>query len=155
FLAPDLFDPKGPWVMLSARGGRPIAVDHASFFSGRSVFLIFMRLPGGRTATLDYLKSLYSFANPWLPERPFPVGVMPNPNVPQFPPGTQLALVRKAMLIDTEGKLQPSSIVEDIQIRVHRTIPTEILGGLNLDRNEARTALDVFEFKFSRSQLFA
>ena len=155
FLPADLFDPNGPWVMLSARGGRPIAMEHISFFSGRSVFLIFMHLPGGRKATLDYLKSLYSFAKPWLPNPDGPGGAMPNPDLPEFPPGTELALVRKAMLIDNEGNLQPTNIVEDIQIRVHRTIPTEIMPGLNLDRNEARAALDVFEFKFSRLKLFA
>jgi hypothetical protein len=155
FLPPDLFDPKGPWVMLSARGGEPVAIGHVSFFSGRSLFLIFMRLPGGRAATLDYLKSLDSIRKPWLPDANGPEGVMPNPEAPQFPPGTELALVRKAMLIDTEGNLQPSNIVEDIQIRVHRTIPAEILPIHNVDRNEARMALDVFEFKFSRVKLFA
>ena len=155
FLPPDLFDRAGPWVMLSARGGQPIAITHVSFFSGRSLFLIFMRLPGGRAATLDYLKSLDSIRKPWLPDANGPEGVMPNPQVPEFPPGTELALVRKAMLIDKEGKLQPSNIVEDIQLRVHRTIPAEILPMHNIDRDDARRALDVFEFKFSRRQLFA
>ena len=155
FLPPDLFNPNGSWVMLSARGGDPIAISHVSFFSGRSAFLVFMRLPGGRAATLDYLKSLYSFPKPWLPDPNGPMGVMPNPNLPEFPPGTQLALVRKAMLIDSEGHLQPTNIVEDLQLRIHRTIPTEILPMHNIDRNEARTALDVLEFKFSRVKLFA
>jgi hypothetical protein len=155
FLPPELFDPKGPWVMLSARGGQPIAMRHVSFFSGRSLFLIFMRLPGGRAATLDYLKSLDSIRKPWLLDANGPEGVMPNPEVPQFPPGTELALVRKALLIDNEGNLQASNIVEDLQIRVHRTIPAEIQPGLNVDRNDARTALDGFEFKFSRAKLFA
>jgi hypothetical protein len=155
FLPPDLFNPNGSWVMLSARGGQPIAISHVSFFSGRSVFLVFMRLPGGRAATLDYLKSLDSFPKPWLPDTNSPEGIMPNPNLPEVPPGTQLALVRKAMLIDSAGHLQPTNIVEDIQLRVHRTIPTEILPMDRVDRNEARTALDVFEFKFSRIKLFA
>jgi len=155
FLPPDLFDPKGSWVMLSARGGEPIAITHASFFPGRSLFLIFMRLPGGRAATLDYLKSLDAIRKPWLPDANGPEGVMPNPEVPQFPPGTELALVRKTMLIDNQSNLQPSNIVEDIQIRVHRAIPTEIQPIHNIDRNAARTAMDVFEFKFSRPRLFA
>jgi len=114
-----------------------------------------MRLPGGRAATLDYLKSLDSIRKPWLPDANGPEGVMPNPAVPEFPPGTELALVRKAMLIDNQGNLQPSNLVEDIQIRVQRTIPTEILPIHNIDRNEARTAMDVFEFKFSRPGLLA
>jgi len=155
FLPPDLFDPKGPWVRLSARGGDPIAIGHLSFFFGRSLFLIFIRLPGGRAAALDYLKSLDAVGKAWLPDANGPEGVMPNPQVPEFPPGTALALVRIAMLIDNAGNLQSSRIVEDIQIRVHRVIPAQIQPIHNLDRNDARTALDVFEFKFSRRKLFA
>ena len=155
FLPPDLFDPKGPWVMLSARGGSPIALSHVDFFSGRSIFLIFMRLPEGREATLKYLKGLSEFPKPWLPDPNNPGRVAPNPDLPEFPAGTQLALVREIVSIDNQGNLQPTSIIEDLQIRVHRVIPNDIPGVLSLSRNEARTALDVFEFKLSRSKLFA
>jgi hypothetical protein len=154
FLPSDLFDPKGAWVALTIRGGDLVAPGHVSAFSGRSVFQIFMSLPGGRAATLDYLKTMASFRNPWLldPEtrRPFP-----NPDLPQFSSGTQLALVRRIVLIDANGEFRPTNIVEDVQIRVHRTIPSVIPRGLNLDRNEARDALDVYEFKLSRTKLFA
>ena len=113
-----------------------------------------MRLPGGRAATLDYLKTLASFRNPWLLDsetrRP-----IPNPALPQFPAGTQLALVRRMVLIDANGEFRPTNIVEDVQIRVHRTIPSDIPRGVNLDSNEARDALDVYEFKLSRPKLFA
>ncbi|HEV2905576.1 MAG TPA: hypothetical protein VGW32_11030, partial [Pyrinomonadaceae bacterium] len=155
FLPADLFDQNGRWVMLSAGGGQPIARGHVAFASGRSVFLIFMRLPGGRAATLDYLKSVASFPKPWVADRNGPGGVMPNPNMPQFPAGTQLALVRKANVIDSDGNLRPTNIVEDIQIRVHRTIPKQIPDGVNLSDNPADTALDPFEFKLSRPKLFA
>ena len=154
FLPPDLFDPKGPWVALSIRGGDLVAPAHVSAFSGRSVFLVFMRLPGGRAATLDYLETLASFRNPWLldPETQRP---LPNPDLPQFPPGTQLAFVRRMALIDANGEFRPTNIVEDVQIRVHRTIPSFIPNGLDLSRNEARAALDVYEFKLTRTKLFA
>ena len=154
FLPPDLFDPKGPWVALSIRGGDLVAPAHVSTFSGRSVFLIFMHLPGGRTATLDYLKTLASFPNTWLfdPQTRRP---LPNPDLPQFPTGTQIALVRRMVLIDANGELRPTNIVEDVQIRVHRTIPSFIANAVDLGRNEARNALDVFEFKLSRRKLFA
>jgi len=78
--------------------------------------------------------------------------------LPEFPAGTQLASVREIVLIDNHGNLQPTNIIEDVQIRVHRAIPAiprEIPSALNTSRNEARTALDVFEFKLSRSKLFA
>jgi hypothetical protein len=154
FLPPDLLRPKGPWVMVSARGGSPIAATHVAAFSGRSVFFIFMHLPGGRDATLDYLKKLSEFPRPWLLD-PETRRAVPNPNLPEFPAGTQLALVRVIVLIDTEGNLEPTNIIEDIQIRVHHTIPSEIPAGLNLDRNEARRAMNVFEFKLSRALLLA
>jgi len=154
FLPADLFDPKGEWVALSIRGGDVVAPGHVGAFSGRSVFLIFMRLPGDRTATLDYLKTLAAFRNPWLldPETQRPIA---NPNLPQFPPGTHLALVRRMVVIDANGELRPTNIVEDMQIRVHRAIPTFNPQHLNVDRSDARTALDVYEFKLTRRKLFA
>jgi hypothetical protein len=154
FLPPDLFDPNGPWVALSIRGGDLVAPGHVRAFSGRSVFLILMRLPGGRAATLDYLKTLASVRNPWLldPETQRP---LPNPDLPQFPTGTQLALVRPMVLVDANGEFRPTKIIEDVQIRVHRTIPSFIPKGLDLGRNEARAALDVYEFKLTRMKLFA
>ena len=154
FLPPDLFDPKGPWVALSIRGGDLIAPAHVGVFSGRSVFLIFMRLPGGRAATLDYLKTVASFRNPWLLD-PKTQRPLPNPDLPQFPAGTQLALVRRMVVIDANGEFRPTNIVEDLQIRVHRTIPNTVPEAVNLGRNEARGALDVYEFKLSRTKLFA
>jgi hypothetical protein len=153
FLPPDLFDPNGPWVAFSIRGGDLIAPEHAGAFSGRSVFSIFMRLPGGRAATLDYLKTLAAFRNPWLID-PVSQRPLPNPDLPQFPAGTQLALVRRMVVIDANGDFRPTNIIEDVQIRVHRTIPTSIPEALNLDRNEARAALDVYELKLSRVKLF-
>ena len=154
FLPPDLFDPKGPWVALSIRGGDLVAPGHVGAFSGRSVFSIFMHLPDGRQATLDYLKTVASFRNPWIldPETRRP---LPNPDLPQFPAGAQLALVRRLVLIDANGEFRPTNIVEDVQIRVHRTIPSFIPNALQLDKNEARAALDVYEFKLTRTKLFA
>jgi hypothetical protein len=58
-------------------------------------------------------------------------------------------------LIDVNGVFQRTNIVEDVQIRVHRTIPSNIPHGLNLNRNEALEALDVYEFKLNRPKLFA
>jgi hypothetical protein len=157
FLPARLFDPVGPWVKLSVRGGNLIGQTHVQSFSGRSVFQIFMSLPEGRAATLKYLQALSEFPEPWIP-RPIRDDVrrlVPNPKLPQFPTGTQLALVREMMVIDSEGTLRPTSIVEDVQIRVHRTIPSEVPEGLNTSRNEAQTALDVYEFKMRRPILFA
>jgi hypothetical protein len=58
FLPPDLFLSTSPWVCISAFAEQPTAKGH---FSGRSRFLVFMRLPGGRNATLTYVQKLRSW----------------------------------------------------------------------------------------------
>jgi hypothetical protein len=148
FIPPDLFQKGGPWVALSKFGGDAIALGHVFGLSGRSAFRVFIRLPGGREATLAYIKKLETFPKQWLaaldsrdPER-----VVPNPATPQFPPGTQLALVRQMMLIDDQANLRPTRLTEDVQIRVHRAIPTTIPEGVDLDSNESLSAMNVFEF---------
>lgn len=155
FVPPKLFDPEGPWVMLSARGGSPVASTHVAGFSGRSVFLVFLNLPQGRAETHQYLKRISDFSKAWLPDPKAPGRRRPNPELPQFPAGTQLALVREMALVDAEGQFRRTNIVEEIQIRVHRSIPRDIPDALNTSRNEARTALDVYEFKLDRPKLFA
>lgn len=155
FLPSDLFQPSGPWVRLSARGGSPIAPAHMSAFSARSVFQVFMRLPEGRDATLRYLKMLDAFPRAWLLNPNYPTQPLPNPEVPQFPAGTQLVLIRQMALIDTNGDFRPTNIVEEVQIRVHRKITSDIPNGFNSDRDEAKSSMDVSGFKLSRPKLFA
>ena len=155
FLPPDLLQPNSQWVPLSAIGGEPVAPSHTQAFSGRSVFLAFIRLPAGREATLAYLKNLSEFPKPWIQVRRDFSRALPNPDLIQFPAGTQLALVRRMVLIDEKSNLVPTNLIESVQIRVHRSIPRVIEEGLNTDRNEARTSLDTYEFKLSRAKLFA
>jgi len=151
FLPPDLFDPQGPWVAL--RPARyPIAPTHVSAFSGRSVFHIFLRLPGGRKATMDYLAKLWHFPRPWVPAPDLRTSCclsLLNPDVPQFPPGTQVALVRRMVLFDADGKLLTTPMTESVQIRVFRDVPT---GGLTAASMRAQ---DFFEFNLSRALLLA
>jgi succinylglutamate desuccinylase len=59
------------------------------------------------------------------------------------------------VLVDATGELRPTNVIEDVQIRVHRTIPRSIPQGLDLDNIEAHAAMDVFEFKLTRTKLFA
>jgi hypothetical protein len=151
FLPPDLFAASGPWVQLAGQGRDTIARAHTDAFSGRSVFRIFMRLPEDRAATIAYLKQLSEFRNPWLPDSDRSGLLPPNPDLPQFPSGTELLLVRTVLLIDDQGKLQTTNIVEDVEIRVHRIIPNSIENS----RIAARASLDVGEFKLSRPKLFA
>jgi hypothetical protein len=142
-------------VLLSARGGDTAAPSHVATFFGRSAFLIFISLPGGRDATLAYLKRISEFSRPWIPDEQNLDRFLPNLELPQFPVGTQLALVRQMMLIDDHANLTPTNIIEQVQIRVHRAIPQVTLQTLDRDRISARTSLDTYELKLSRAKLFA
>ena len=158
FLPADIFDPNGSWVSLGSREGL-LALAHVDGFSGKSVFLVFMRLPGGRDATLKYLQKLSEIPNTklWIPDpraTGVPARVRGNPNVPQFPAGTELALVREMVLIDNQGSFRPTNIIESVQIRVHRIVPSEIPQTFS-GRTATRAEMDTFELKLSRSKLFA
>lgn len=155
FLPSDLFLPGSQWVAVRVDDDGPIARSHVFFFSGRSVFEVFIRLPEGREATLAYLKRLAEFPKPWIRQRRSLADVSPNPLMPQFPAGTKLALVRRMMAIDESGGLVPTNIIEGLQIRIHREIPLEIPDSFNTDSTEAQKAMDVYEFKLSRVKLFA
>ena len=161
FLPPDLFQPDGRWVCVASLQGL-VAPVHTREFGGRSVFLIFISLPEGRTQTLEYLTRLNDFPEPWVydlnrlgkvsgyalmphsfdPKRPPWV----NPAMPQFPPGTQFALVRQALLIDRAGNPVPTHLTESVQLRVYQEI--------NCNRGDGGKQA-FFEFALLRQELLA
>jgi plasmid stabilization system protein ParE len=147
FLPPDLFRPDGPWVCLSAHSGEPTALQHF-YFSGRSRFLIFIRLPGGRDATLAYIERLRSSAQPPL------LGGLLNLALPQFPVGTHVALVRQLIVVDSTGKLVPTKLTESVQLRVYHAI-TPGTRYMNYINGPSSHDQDFFEFRMSRPELFA
>jgi hypothetical protein len=100
FLPADLFQPDGGWVPLGREGG-PVAMTHTEAFPffGRSVFLVLVRSPDGRQATLDFIESLNTQRNPVTAT------------------GSEVALVRGMLLIDDQGDIILSPLVETIQIR--------------------------------------
>jgi hypothetical protein len=158
FLPPDLFRSDGPWVRIVNNQGL-IAPTHVDDFSGRSEFLVFMRLPRGREATIAYLKRLREFPNPWIiktgrpASTPDPLALHPEP--PPFPIGTQLALVRQMMLIDDQSNLASTRLTESVQIRVYRVILERRPPDRGFSDEEVRQSQDVFTFKLSRTKLFA
>jgi hypothetical protein len=132
FLPPDLFDPNGPWVRIQDGTGAPAAAMHVEIFSGRSEFLVFIRCPGGRQATLAYLTSLNLYRTPF-ELRPAEIGTQYpsgepvrwdplrlDPRTPQFPPGTMFALVRRMMVVDEALQPIATAITQKVQIRVYR-----------------------------------
>jgi hypothetical protein len=141
---PDgLFKPEGPWVPLIPRGGEPAALAHTSGFGGRSVFHVFLQLPGGREETLAYLKRLSEYPEPWVLKRDTNESrIVPSPLLPQFASRTQVVLMRRMMLLDHEGNVVPTHLTELLQIRAYAGI-----GATDKQENS--------EFRLSREKLFA
>jgi hypothetical protein len=159
FLPPDLFDPLGPWVCINGNSyfGQPVAIDHLMTFSGRSRFLVFVRLPAGRKATLEYFRALWNFPQPWVPSDP-PGQSDINPDLPSFPAGTQVLLLRQMTLFDNQGNLVEAPITESVQIRVYRAITAAGPSGpdvTSLAPLGERSGQTFYEIKLSRPQLFA
>lgn len=127
YLPVDLLQPDGEWLCLGREGG-PIAMTHTEEFPffGRSAFLVFIRIPGGREATLQFLQELNE-------KRPLTLQLA----------DTEVALVRRAMLINDQGNLTPSPIVESVQIRHFAYI------GVNFTMQHS------YEFNLNRVFLFA
>jgi hypothetical protein len=113
-----------------------------------------MSLPEGRGATIAYLQRLKEFLHPWIDNTDRSGAfepVVPNPDLPQFPAGTELALVRRMILIDSQGNVTPTAVTESVQIRVYRSITK----GAEIRPNEALRTQDGFEFRLSRRKLFS
>src|SRR5579863_140020 len=85
FLPPDLFDAHGPWVCIqpSPESDSGVAKMHIWNTSGRSGFLVFVRLPEGHKATMDYFQSLWNFPEPWIHGPSFAADqALENPDLP-------------------------------------------------------------------------
>jgi len=122
---PDLFNPDGPWVCVGQQKELPVASVHLEAFRGRSVFLVFLRLPGGRNETLHYLQELRKVPSQWVPYPGFPPDSpmrVRYPQPQQFPVGTQVALVRQMVLMSDHGEFVPTHLTESVQLRVYRAI---------------------------------
>jgi hypothetical protein len=161
FLPADLFDPHGPWVCIqpSPESDSGVAKVHVFSVSGRSGFLVFVRLPEGRKATMDYFQSLWSFPQPWVGGPSFAADqTMENPELPSFPAGTQVALVRRLNAFDSQGALAATPIVESVQIRVYRAITSaeeRNFGNGNLADITKNSGQLFYEFELSRPLLFS
>jgi len=154
---PDLFNPDGPWVCVGQQKELPVAPVHLEFFRGRSVFLVFLRLPGGRNETLAYLQQLRKVPSQWAPYPGFPPDSparVRSPQAQQFPVGTSVALVRQMVLMSEQGEFVPTHLTESVQLRVYRAIdPDPRRNYINSERFRAQQ--DVFEFRLDRRKLLA
>jgi hypothetical protein len=168
YLPPDLFAADGPWVCVGRPDG-PVAPEHlrdtgTNPFTN-SAFLLFLRLPAGRAATIDYLKRLRAFDRPLLVEAKEEKQLakyFPSPQLPPLPVGTQVALVRRALLIASPRTPTATALTESVQLRIYREAPevtaqTAIAALDNGTRANKRTQSwqSFHELQLSRSRLFA
>jgi hypothetical protein len=165
FLPPDLFDPRGPWVQIDELGLGIIAPMHVNAVAARSAFMVFIRCPGGREATLNYLNTLNLYRAP-LTLVPDPIGTQYDPNgnrtvrvdvarfnpqTPQFPAGTIFALVRQMAVVSDALQPAATKITQSIQFRVYKT--TDFDYSLrDIRENFARSQLP-FEIVMTRRDL--
>jgi hypothetical protein len=158
FLPPDLFDPAGPWVCLGAPEQELAAPTHDASFVARSEFFVFAKLPAGREATLAYYRQLAEMKTPLFVRMQVPGWKDPadvwNPQVPQFPAGTEFALVRRMVLPDRDGILRATKVTESVQIRHYTQIPI-VEPGMTRDVNLAAHFQDPSEIELSRVLLFS
>ena len=87
---------------------------------------------------------------------------MPNPKLPPFPVGTEVALVRRALLIASPNTPAATVLTESVQLRVYRKVPEmtaetlyAALVGATPENRRARGWQSFQEFRLSRSLLFA
>lgn len=88
------------WICVGEDGEEIPAVLHTGRVYSRSMFLQFMRLPGGLAETLEYMDRIS--------KRPH-----------QFPVGTQFAFLERPFLISKEGEPVLSPLVVAVQLRAY------------------------------------
>lgn len=158
FLPRDLLAPESSWVELA----EPAAPVHTADFGGRSVFRVFVRLPGRRKNTIEFLETLRNVKHSDLVD----VGRKPfeelNVQLPKFPPQTQFALVRQMTVIDKLKRIRPTQITQSVQIRVHHKRGKVNSSNAALEEEVAfqrrklkRASQDFYEFTLHRKTLFA
>ena len=139
FLPADLLDPAGPWVCVRGALPGPVAPVHVEYYKGNSPFLVFIRLPEGREAALDYLSDLNTATSLTVADG--------KGKLPQFPVGTMVALLRQMAVIDTSGLIQMTPLTQSLQMRVYRQV-----GDLVTDHENSQAMV---KFSLKRSALFA
>jgi hypothetical protein len=97
----DLWDSHGPWVLVgddnkNTNGARTLTPVHESFFGGRSAFVVLVRAGASRDPTIKFVQEL-------------------NDKGRASP--AQVALVRRMLLIDQQGRIRLTPITESVQVR--------------------------------------
>ncbi len=122
----DVTSERDGWVCIGIPGATAVAPAHVRSLAVRSVFGVFMRLPDGREATIAYIRQLGGVPYSATASTSRPVY---STNVPQFPVGTKLGLLRRMLLIDRDGELVVSPITQSLQLRTFVQIRPAVVSG--------------------------
>jgi hypothetical protein len=118
-LPQGLFYTNGVWINISVNTAERLVPMHDMGFGGRSVFTVWFHDADGCKAGTNYLRQISS-VKPMLVTNPYFTNDMTfNPHFPQFPTNSQWALARRICVIDTDGHIQPTHVVESIQLRTY------------------------------------
>lgn len=148
----DMFGTNSDWVSLGINGSELVAPAHVTAFKGHSVFVVMLHLPDGRQSAISYLDKLRSFEHALVYQTNSSTANGPreilelNPDLPQFPTNTEWALVRRMCVIDADGNIQPTPIMESIQLRRY----LEIKRGIPDSRILENVVQQFFEFGSDR-----
>jgi hypothetical protein len=106
FFPTDLFDKDGPWVTYSSeREPSAGGMVHMDYVRHRSVFTLHLRMPGGRDGGVKFLQDFTK-----------------TDGHQSVPPGTTLALLRRALVPTRSEKLLVSPFVESLQLIVATSV---------------------------------
>jgi hypothetical protein len=128
--APDLptglNQTNGDWLSVSDQNDLPTVPSHVASFRGHSTFQVLVHFPERRQAAIAYLDQLRRFEHVWIyvtNDSSFATTNEPreilslNPNLPQFPTNTDWALIRRMCVIDADGNIRPTPVMESVQMR--------------------------------------
>jgi len=117
-LPSGLFNTNGDWINIAIPNALGLVPAHGLSFGGRSVFIVLFHDAGGRKAGLDYLKEIHAIEPMYVSSGDTNDPIRLN-HFPQFPTNSQWALVRRMRVIDTDGKIRTTHVVESIQLRTY------------------------------------
>jgi hypothetical protein len=104
---------------------------HMRAFQGRSYFRVFCRFPKGRSQFEDYLRELDAKGIDWRASAQHG-SIMLNPEAPELPAGTEVALLQFLIALDVRMHLVPTSIVESVRLLIFKNTDGAIDAGTNL-----------------------
>ncbi len=113
-----LFNTNSDWINIGIQNVLGLVPAHDLSFGGRSTFMVLFHNADGRKAGLNYLKQIDAVEPMYVPSGDTNSPITLN-HFPQFPTNSQWALARRMRVIDTNGKIRTTHIVESIQLRTY------------------------------------